>query len=333
MYVPILKAKQGEKDGLLHLTDEVKDQIVPLFELPLDTVKSKEKSMACVTTHWKNREFFLDFSTDCKAERFSVTEFFEDFNRINTDFSIPVFHLNYSNEICKQLASQSKNEYALRVTTNEVMDDDFEDIIESFFETIPPEKTFLIVDVEELRIENLNNSVYTAKAAIETIPSLNKFKKIIVASCSFPKSFQGFDKHEFILLNRLESKFFNRLSKKLKDIEIIYSDYCINHCSDFEFVPGMQPSFNIRYTTKSEYLVYKGETIKKGGLNFENINEACKKLCIHPLYMGFDYSWGDSMIYKIAHNEVNKGGNLTSWRAYGTNHHITFMVNQLSSQL
>lgn len=332
MYVPVLKAKQGEKDGIIQLTDGVKDNILPLFELPLDTVNNKNKTVTCVTSHWKEREFFLDFSADCQADRFSFEDFFENFGKVSTEFSIPVFHLNYSQEICNQLRLDSKNGYALRVTTNEIMDEDFEEIFGEFFKQIAIEETFLIIDIGELKTDTLNTSIYTAKAAIESVPMLTKFKKIVVSSCSFPKTFQGFDKHEFILISRLESIFHNRLSKQLSDIDIIYSDYCVNHCSDFEYIPGMQPSFNMRYTTKTEFLVYKGETLKKGGLAFENIHDACKKLCSHPLYMGKDYSWGDSMIHKIANNEVDKGGSLTTWRAYGTNHHITFMVNLLSNQ-
>ncbi|MBC1824180.1 beta family protein [Listeria seeligeri] len=332
MYVPILKAKLGEKEGIAQLTEEVQDNILPLFEIPLDQVNNKDKKISPVTSHWKNREFFLDFSADCHADEFSLEDFFGKFDKINSEFAIPVFHLNYSNEVCERLRLKSKNGYALRVTTNEVMDEDFKDVFGEFSKRTPIKDTFLIIDVGELKADTLNTSIFTAKGAIESIPQLAEFKNIVVSSCSFPKTFQGFDKHEFILINRLESVFYNRLSKQLSDLNIIHSDYCVNHCSDFEFVLGMQPSFNIRYTTKTEFLIYKGDTLKKAGLAFENVQDACEKLCSHQLYMGRDYSWGDSMINKIAFKEVDKGGSLTTWRAYGTNHHITFMVNQLANQ-
>ena len=50
----------------------------------------------------------------------------------------------------------------------------------------------------------------------------------------------------------------------------------------------------------------------------------------HPAYMGEDFSWGDEYIAKCARKEA-KPGNPKTWVTVAINHHITFVVNQLSN--
>lgn len=85
-------------------------------------------------------------------------------------------------------------------------------------------------------------------------------------------------------------------------------------------------------STEELYVIYKGDTNKKGGLKIDKVQAGCNILVSSPYYFGKDYSWGDNEINEKASGESTKSGNLTTWRAIGTNHHITFIVNLLSSQ-
>lgn len=159
------------------------------------------------------------------------------------------------------------------------------------------------------------------------------FRNIIFSSNSFPQTL-SVEKHNLSLLPRVESKLFNKVKEFFDNngVKLVYSDYAINHWSFLEYIPGMPISFNIRYSIDDAYVIYKGDAIKKGGLNINKVAEASSLLVNSAYFLGKDYSWGDAEIYKRAVGEIKKPGNTTTWRAIGTNHHITFMVNHLSNQ-
>ena len=73
--------------------------------------------------------------------------------------------------------------------------------------------------------------------------------------------------------------------------------------------------------------------IKKRGVRhtgFEQFRDLCRALINTDEYSGADFSWGDKYINLCAAGAVD-AGNATTWRRVGMNHHLTLVVDQISS--
>lgn len=329
LYVPVLKYKQGEKDALYTLTDEIKENIRPMLEITPDII---DKQNFSGTEDFWNAKHYIAISPEISGD-LDDDKFFSMLSKFKKEFVIPTITLTDAVEKTSKLTSESSNGVALRLFIEEILDDDFEERYTEMLNLLDLSNTDLIISVQFVDSTKVNETSFVIRGAINLISHLNKFRNVIFSSNSFPGALEV-EKKKLTLIPRNETKVFEKVKTEFlkKDVEIIYSDYAINHWSYFKFIPGMQPSFNIRYTTNDVYVIYKGDTVKKGGLNIEKVIEGCKLLVESPYFCGKTYSWGDNEIFDKSIGESAGPGSLTTWRAIGTNHHITFMVNLLSSQ-
>lgn len=327
IYVPVLKYKQGEKDALYTLDDKIKDNVLPLIEVTPDTI-SKFNGVA---EFWDDRDYILDVSPEYYHE-LTTEEYKRILKYCKKEHVIPCVNL-LDNEHRISYLSENINGIAVRIFLNEILDDEFDVNFSNLIKLISCENTDLIIDLQYIDPRKLNEVIFLTRSVINMLSNLNQFRRIILASNSFPKTLDV-DKDKLTLLPRIESKIYNKVKLQLvkKDINLIYSDYAVNHWSYFEFIPGMQPSFNIRYTFDDKYVIYKGDTIKRGGLDFDKVKRGCDLLVTSSYYLGDSYSWGDHEIYEKHVKNTNKPGSLTTWRAIGTSHHICHVVKSLSNQ-
>lgn len=332
LYVPILKCKQGEKDALYSLQDDVKKNILPLLELTPDVIG--KGNFAGVHNFWSNRKFIFDISPEYEQE-LTDREFFTLYDKCNKEHVIPVIKLSDSEEKLTRLINRSFNGAALRLNLEEILDDDFESLFNDFISNIDQTLIDLIIDVKFVEANKINETSFLVKGAINSLGDLKSFRSIIFSSNSFPKSLQNIEKYKLSLLPRIESKLYEKVKPHFEKTGVtpVYSDYAINHWSFFDYIPGMQPPFNIRYSVENGYIVYKGDSTKKGGFKIEKVREGCKLLVSSEYFSGENFSWGDNQILEKANGETIKPGNSTTWRAIGTNHHIKFIVNLISNQL
>ncbi len=151
------------------------------------------------------------------------------------------------------------NGVTIRIYLDEILDEDFDDIFTNFTADINLQNADLIIDLQYVDSNKVNELFFLLRGVAGAIPKLRNFRRVILASNSFPKSL-AIDKYQLSLIPRVESKVFNKAKEYFgkKAIELVYADYAVNHWSYFEFIPGMQPSFNIRYTYDDVYVAYKG---------------------------------------------------------------------------
>lgn len=331
LYVPILKCKQGEKNALYTLKEEIKDQIVPLFEVDPDTISKFSE----ITTAWRGRKFYFDLHSALEVDN---DKYFELIDKCILDDvindMIPVVHISDDADKVEKVKAISANGIAIRITTNELSDPDFD---ASFSDMIRGNEVLncdLILDAQYINNDSLNTQIFVLKSTLSAIPNISSFRRIIIASGSMPETL-NVPKEELISLQRFEKILYENIRSALskKDITPIFSDYTISHYSYFEFIPGMQMSFKIRFSAENEYFIYKGLTLKRGGLKIEKVLEGCTAIIEKSgHYKGPDFSWGDSEIYDRYTGETTGPGNLQSWISIDENHHITLMVDLLSNR-
>ena len=108
-----------------------------------------------------------------------------------------------------------------------------------------------------------------------------------------------------------------------------FSDYAIDNPEypDLDF-RVIKMTANVRYTTDQDWLIVKGHVIQKGARS--QYPGLAAGLSAIAQYCGPEYSWGDGYVNDCANGEDGPGS-ATTWRQVGTNHHLTFVVNQIAS--
>lgn len=340
-YIPILRWKAGEKNCLENLSPDVSNQIIPFVEVSPPTVSpndeaATEKKLAKLyssfNTSWENKPLYLYLSDSWYTDADSpdqISEIYEDlFKGINHPQAIPAFDITDEINISNTVALTASNGVCLRVSGNsfELLSQSLSDYVEKSW--ITPQNTDLLID-----LKYIDEDIYPKKAvlttAISDIPNISDYRRIIIASCSFPKDVSSlhsdvvneFKRHEVSIHKislDLESKF---------GFNYVYADYGSMNLNEAAFAPYMVPNFKIKYSTADKYLVVKGLSLKKGGLELANVMAGCRLLVNHPQYSGENFSYGDKIIATTANGTNTKSGNLTNWVGYSFNHHITLIVS------
>lgn len=339
-FVPILRWKTGEKECLENLSSQVAESIIPFVEVPTLSDSSSDESaqkkyaklIKSFNEVWKGKPFYLYLTEDWYQDIDSPDQIYELYNEFynSIGYSTAIPSFDVSDEINISSFYKNSNGICLRITGN-----NFESIgntLDSYIKNawINPQSTDLLFD-----LKYIDEDIYPKKAALTTalsdILNISEFRRVIISSCSFPKDIskvQGNVVNEF---TRLEAKIHD-ISLKLQktySFNYIYSDYGSTNLNEATFIVGMIPNFKIKYTTPEKYLVVKGLSLKKGGLDLVNVSNSCKLLINHPNFSGSVFSYGDKIIYDTANGNNVKSGNLTKWVGYSLNHHITLIVSIL----
>lgn len=352
-YVPILKWKAGEQRALKELEISIKEKITPLIEIvpvPWDytnecPAKTIDEHLADIGSKLKecwdnNGPLYLDthfLEDDIKmANGQHYLAYIFDEARKNNIKLIPVTSCQRSLSFQKEVANiylQDSFGICIRIT-NEDLDGDLDakldETLNELLSTlgIDPNQVDLLIDMAYINPKEKYKNYAAIITTLNSISALGNWRNLILSGCSFPPSLSEINSYGQI--PRVEWDIWKKLvTGKVVERIPIFSDYAINHPEYIEVDPRiMQMSANIRYTIDDSWLIFKGDLVKKVG--WGQMRSLSTKLVNDPHYCGMNYSWGDKYIYECANGSVGTG-NATTWRQVGTNHHITFVVKQISN--
>lgn len=345
-YVPVLKWKRGEQVGLQNMADSKKAQITPLIEVMQG--KIADEIVSSINQYWEGRPFFLDFSLilddihDDGQPEYCVL--LNSLNQLQSP-SIPVIKLGFDEEILDNVVRNSdlSKGICLRIYPNDLNDEDiFREMITAIIDRMRVDVTS--VDYV-LDLEYISQAVLMPYIMSVVNPSLRwNWRNFILSASSFPQDMTQIRSDSIERLFRLEWQLWEMLltrynSKRIQRMPN-YSDYSIAHPYIIEVDPRiMNPSGNIRYTIDDEYLIVKGSAVKDvrrdnrivhTGRGYGQMVDLCQALIQMHEFSGPGFSWGDQYIQDCANGQASPG-NPETWRRVGTNHHLTFVVNQLSN--
>ena len=202
-----------------------------------------------------------------------------------------------------------------------------EALIETF--KLKPSSVDLLLDMEYVSSSPDEKLVTELAASINSIPSLDKWRTITLSGGSFPEDLAKvamgvtpLKRHEWTLWRGLAD------SKELQRIPT-FGDYAIQY--PLAAPPGFKGTANIRYATENDWLVFKGFLIDEAIASRSSVvqfGKLAKDVVSHPSACPADFSDGDEYIYGCAAGRESSGS-ATVWRTVGTNHHITYVVNQM----
>jgi len=350
-YVPVLKWKLGEYMALNELQPELRNKLTPVIEIPPiqfdftteEPAKKIDQHLEKVTQQIREswgikNHFFLDLLRIQPDERMENEEhplaFLANDARQKKLKMIPITELDKDGEYqaqIKEINLQDKNGICLRIYKDDFGDANLEDRLNGFmkFLGINYENIDLILDLEYISSEYEKMIMDFLPANINSIPNLNNWRTFTFVATSFPEYLTNIAPNSMSTIRRSEWHIWNYLLESTINRKPSFGDYVIAYPEITEIDPRIiKASANIRYTTDNDWLIFKGSNLKREG--YDQFHDLSHTLVNHRNYSGEEFSSGDLFIKKCANREVTPG-NLTTWRRVGTNHHLTFVANQITS--
>lgn len=354
VYVPVLKGKEGEYGALEALLGDVRNQLMPLIEVPdvpydytnEGSAKSLEEHVSGIAERlrkcWQDRPLYIDLPWLEDEERLgdgriALEAALSDCERERVN-AIPVVSRRKSADYlaaASRYSATTKRGTCIRLLVSDFGEDvDVEAELGRLLGRLgvpDPSTIDLVLDLEDLG-QDTGRAALIARSVFSMIPTKDEWRRIVLVAASFPEDLSDVDAETVTTLPRREWDLWKTLQKRpglLPRRDMIFGDYGIAHPVTKELDPRtMRMSASIRYTTPSNWLVLKGRNVRQYGFN--QYFELCKKLVERPEYAGSDFSWGDRYISDCAEGMTGPG-NATTWRKVGTNHHLTMVADQIAN--
>lgn len=346
-YVPILRWKRAEKRALEYLSTEHKEWITPLIELlPFKFGTGDRQTVTkCLieiandlNQAWGYRVIFVDmFHT--YASNFSTISSPALIELFNYTFDrnlnlIPVTGLNRDRSFqtaVANVAHQYDSGICLRLNLSDIDDLNFPKNLEILLSTlkVEPKHTDLVIDYGLF-----DESAPSYDVLTNLIPDILSWNTLTMVSGAFPRYLDNFRpgihnirRDDWLFwLNQVNNG--NNLTRKPS-----YGDYTIQHpiYSEPPTLPNVSAS--IRYTSESNWVIMRGEGLRNAdGPGFSQYPANALLLTGQSEFCGTNFSYGDSYIFEKSRDlDTNKTGTPETWLRAGINHHIVYVVNQLSN--
>lgn len=358
-YVPALRWKRAEQKAVRALCEHEKLKLTPLLEIPARRPRPpKDKpppkrprilgdwitEMATtIGTSWGTLRFafaeivpeITDPSSDDLAKKT------EDLFRLAGALSVklvPVVRPDYSAdriEATKRIVSDNGRGVCFRVTLPQLNSVSIGSELAELLSTLGlrAEDADLIVDLHLVRDADIDLGLICA-----SVPRLAHWRTFTVLGGAYPK---GLSKAQpgFNVFPRYEWEAWSKQVKRNLPRKPAFGDYATVHPVPYNPDKNPPPCANIRYTTDSEWRVYKGLPLvpKKPQANepsrYHQFPAIAERLHVQPFFCGSMYSEGDKYIDRMAKGfragALAPSGNSETWLSAALNHHMTYVVIQI----
>jgi hypothetical protein len=342
-YVPILKGKQGEYSALQLLSPPAKAQLTPLIEVMLSSKGASDlqkglKDLAInLTKSWDTgRPLFVDLGLMPGGGTRLAARVFREIRAKGLQ-AIPVTDLDRTSDY-QQAVAQLNKEDGLGMCVR-LHDGDFEDPerlqirLQDLLGAsgITPGEVDVVIDLRDIAPSYLARLTGLSRTNLATLPHRDDWRTLTAASTAFPESMAGLPAHQVSTRVRADWALWRGLvsgTQKPKRLPT-FGDYAIQHPELVEYDPiTMRVSPNIRYASGDVWLILRGKSVKAQG--WEQVYGLARELVKRPEFRGAEHCWGCGYISRTAQREEKTGGG-TVWRRVGTVHHLTTVIEQLSS--
>lgn len=343
-YYPVLKWKSAEKDALKNLKPEELLKLSPLLEIQERNYNTKKRTYSKTVIEYcdltiidiKNilvqNTTFIDFKNILGTYKLddnscACSYILSQLYQSNIDI-VPVYNDEFTQtqkDLFKSHFINHNKPIAIRLTISSL-----DEILNKLYEienALEIEKKDIILFLDFKYIEKYDLELLSK---LKTIIDINLYNKVVSIGTSIP-SILNFKPNTLDKISRKEFKLWFEFlrSDNLNNSTIQFGDYTIVNPADIEFDPAkMNASAIIKYSTTDKTWICKGSKLAKGTyIQFLNLAEQIIDLTD---FCGKDYSFGDNYIY-IQATDSDKPGTPTTWILAGVNHHLTFVINQLSN--
>lgn len=330
------EGKAGEYRALQALAPEVHAALRPLLELlPAgpDVVDFAAAQVRALSRSRPHDITYVDLHSEAGWAQPAVAAYFREARALGLPV-IPVAGLDATDGYAAavgEAADRDGRGVAVRVRPHDVVSGAFRARNSAFLERfqIQPVDVDLVLDVGEILPDQVAQAQLAAVALLRAAEPIARWRSATLVGAAFPVDLRGLSADSVTLLPRADWTLWQAVrASAARDLG--FGDYAIAHpvlMTGFDPVT-MQMSGSIRYTTQDAWLVAKGRSTRRAG--WEQMRTVAARLRSRPEFCGPTFSWGDRFIADCA-DGLTTTGNATTWRKVGTNHHLTFVVRQLST--
>jgi hypothetical protein len=350
MYVPAVRWWQGEYQALSRLSNRIKDRIVPFITIPeieFDFEDRQPKKSAEEHVHpfaarykskWAKRPAWVGVHkrivlSPMKDGRDIFTYVFAELRGFEAN-AVPAIPLNADPTTIRAVAAIVKRDAvgaAISVRLEDLMRATLTADVRALAVALGVDlsKTDLIVDLGAPDFEPYLTFADALIVALRRLSDLDLFRNFVLIGTAIPETFKniakGFDeipRHDWLFYQTLMA----RLPAGMRQPN--FGDYTVVH-PDFTPVDmrKIKSAGKVIYTTPRNWAVRKGGAFRD---NPAQMHDHCADLVKRPIFKGAGYSSGDDYIAKCA---IRKEGpsNQTRWKDVAINHHITHVLDDLST--
>lgn len=352
-FMPFLKPKRGELVALKNLSIDVKDHIIPIFDIHAVTVDAKgNKKKICshlegisdsIEKHWGDRPFVIDLyqiDLDLRTDKgiHPVEKLCENLKNNSLNFTLVTGierDKPFQKEVKKELSKSENKTLYFRLFKEDLeapkdTAKELDKLLEYF--VIESKNVGLLLDFRSIDKDDVPVCVDLVTDFNEET-SFDSWKEVTICASSFPTELSVITKDTIAALPRHELTLWEKIVKlsPLLGCIVHYSDYGINNPDKAELDPRkVKAGGKIRYTSDKSWVVARGHRFKESVPRKDQYHDLSLKVVAHKDYKGKDYSWGDNRISESSKN-VWGSGSLEIWVQIDFNHHITFVSRQISS--
>ncbi|MDX2142512.1 MAG: beta family protein [Rhodospirillaceae bacterium] len=355
----ILKANQGELEALKHLDSNTARKITPLFEIGQITDAIRERkymrtSKTPVMTYlsraldaigkvWVAKTAMIDgfnWAADATVEsgQHAMAYLVQGLAARGVVVIPLVGYDRWGNDIYRlgiaSIPAPIDGRYCLRLDSSAMEDaaepDHFKEVISHIIETLAlkPATCSVLLDFGDVSTPSapIEKLVASASDVVKQLQRLG-FQEYVVAGCSLPRSVDlAVDSHDSTdMVARKEMLTWQALRQSLSGIRILYGDYGVRGPTTTE-IRSKYTNGKIRHTINKQTFVARGHAFYADHSNAQ-MQDLSTTVVQSPHFLGEKFSWGDAEIKRCS--SFGAFGSLSSWIAIDTNHHLTFVVQEV----
>lgn len=195
-----------------------------------------------------------------------------------------------------------------------------------------PSDIHLVLDARENVTAEPGILTTAFRTALIGLPHSADWASVTVAGTAMPSGTSAIGANNSQEIPRSEWKIWRDLVPAVDHRKPSFGDYGVQHPDPGNgFDPRfMDSSAQLRYTIPGAWFIARGRGMRRAGS--AQIRGLAMQVVAHRRFSGRAFSWGDEWLDDCA-SGVGSTGNQGQWRKVTTNHHLTFVVNQISNLL
>lgn len=352
IYVPVLRMKMGELDGLRLLQSDVADCIAPLLVVPpaKERKRSEQESLfpagsdvpdvgGVLSKYWRDRQVFIDprvlFKEYGVGKAISWLPSLFSRARSQGVLAVPVASLadleRMGVDAFKSAVSVVAGlKFGLRVESGDLTDPSLDDRVRAVLLQMDllAAECAVFADFSDADLSDPTLVSPIIRAALEQLQILGRWQLVVFLGTTYPERNPA-EPGQTVTQPRNEWHAWSDAVKFDPSTaeHMVFGDFAAD-CSKMAFGgKGGRPIPHTRYTTASSWLVVRGDST---GSTHEVMTNVFERIVGSGNFAGPTFSVADAYIFDVARNNAPSAGNATIWRQLNTTHHITQVVADIA---
>lgn len=352
IYVPSLRMKMGELEGLRALRGDVADCIVPLLIVPPASERASESQATLfalgeaipnvggiLSRYWPHRPAFVDPRALLKENGTATAiewmpKLFSRARNLGV-LAVPVADLTTLEKIGvaafrASLPADYGMKFGLRIQSGDMTDPNLNERIKSVLSSLDlvPAACTVFSDFSDADLSDHLLVAPIIGSALEQLQTYGQWQLVAFQGTHYPETNPA-KPGQTVSHPRNEWRAWREAVKFDPSTaeHMIFGDFAADSAKLNFGGSGARPIPHLRYTTDSHWLVVRGSDM---GSTHQVMKDVCERVVNSGDFSGPSFSTADSYIDQVASGVSATAGNAANWRQVNITHHITRVVADIA---